>query len=112
VDATLGSMDGDTLSARERRGGPADDDALGLTARPLTNQEADQLGVKGGLFVERSAGRAAQAGLQRGDVILAINNAAVTDVKTFRQQLKRAGKRFALLIQRGDGRLYLPIRLK
>ena len=112
VDATLGSMDGDTLNADARRGNPTDDDALGLTARPLTNQEADQLGVKGGLFVENVAGPSAQAGLQRGDVILAINNAAVTDVKTFRQQLKRAGKRFALLIQRGDGRLYLPIRLK
>jgi len=112
VSATLGSMDGDTLGARERRGSPADDDALGLTARPLTNQEADQLGVKGGLFVENAEGPAAQAGMQRGDVILAINNAPVTDVKTFRQQLERAGKRFALLVQRGEQRLYLPIRLK
>jgi len=112
VSATLGSMDGEAVHAKERPGKPADDNALGLTARPLTSQEADQLGVKGGLAVEKAEGPAAQAGLQRGDVILAINNAPVTDVDSFRQQLKRAGKRFALLVQRGEGRLYIPIRIK
>ena len=111
VSATLGSMDGESIRATERRT-DSSDTALGLSARPLTNQEAEQLGVRGGLAIERVAGPAAQAGLQRGDVILAINNAQVTDVKTFRQQLKQAGNRFALLIQRGDERLYVPIKLK
>ncbi|QID16303.1 DegQ family serine endoprotease [Nitrogeniibacter mangrovi] len=111
VSATLGTMDEEPLSAREHGGGDTGG-RLGLTARPLTEQEAAQLEVPGGLLVQQAQGPAAKAGLQRGDVILAINNAAVKDVATFRRLLKKAGDRFALLIQRGDGRIYVPIRLK
>lgn len=84
---------------------------LGLNARALTGQEAAQLGVAGGLVVEGSTGPAARAGLQRGDVILALNNQPVTTVEQFRQLLDRAGQRFAVLIQRGDARIFVPVRL-
>lgn len=85
---------------------------LGLSARPLSSQEASQLGVRGGLAVESSAGAVARAGVQRGDVILALNNQPVTSVAQFRSLLEAAGNRFALLIQRGGSRIFVPVRIE
>ena len=52
------------------------------------------------------------AGLQRGDIILALNNQAVTSVAQFRSLVEASGKRFALLIQRGESRIFVPLRLE
>ncbi len=84
---------------------------LGVNLRPLQAQEASRLGIAGGLVVEAVSGAAQNAGLQRGDVVLALNNQAVSSVEQFRERLSRAGKRFALLIQRGNTRIFVPIRL-
>ncbi|AYH41825.1 DegQ family serine endoprotease [Azoarcus sp. DN11] len=116
VSATLGEMSSETLAETQGGGGdkPRGEDAggkLGLAGRALTNEEAAQLGVRGGLLVERVNGPAAQAGLQQGDVVLAVNNQPVTTVQAFRQMMEKAGNRFALLIQRGGARIFVPIRI-
>ena len=85
---------------------------LGVSVRQLTKQEADKLGVPGGLVIENAGGAAAQAGLQPGDVILAINNQRVSTIAELKQKLDAAGNRFSLLVQRGDNRLFVPIKLK
>ncbi|MCZ4304072.1 DegQ family serine endoprotease [Zoogloeaceae bacterium G21618-S1] len=111
IEATLGGQDSERLQARgggqHNAGGK-----LGLSARPLSTAEAEQLKVPGGLVVEDVDGPAARAGIQKGDVVLALNNTPVKDVADFRKLLEQAGDRFALLVQRGDGRLYLGVRLK
>ncbi|MCB1960470.1 MAG: DegQ family serine endoprotease [Rhodocyclaceae bacterium] len=110
VVATLGGQQDERLQSlsgeRPETGGK-----LGLDARPLSAAEARQLGIAGGLVVEQVDGPAAAAGLQRGDIILALNNTPVRDVATFRQLLDQAGKRFALLVQRGNARFYRAVRL-
>ncbi|THF62251.1 DegQ family serine endoprotease [Pseudothauera rhizosphaerae] len=111
VTAVLGEMSSEPLAAAEPAAGESAGSRLGLAARALNPREASQLGVAGGLVVERASGPAARAGLQQGDVILALNNQPVRTVEEFRQLLDRAGNRFALLIQRGDARLFVPIRL-
>ncbi|HRG71669.1 MAG TPA: PDZ domain-containing protein, partial [Thauera aminoaromatica] len=85
---------------------------FGLSARALTAEETARLQLRGGVVVEGADGAAARAGLQRGDVILAINNQPVASVADLRAQLERAGKRFALLIQRGEARIFVPVRLE
>lgn len=84
---------------------------LGLNVRPLTARESAQLRVGGGLLVQSVAGKSARAGLSKGDVILGLNNQPVTSVAQFRQLLDKAGKRVALLVQRGDARIFLPLAL-
>ncbi|HMV63807.1 MAG TPA: DegQ family serine endoprotease [Zoogloea sp.] len=84
---------------------------LGLTGRSLTAAEASRLGVAGGLLVEGVNGPAAKAGMQPGDIILGLNNQPVTSVDQFRKLLEGAGNRFALLVQRGNSRIFLPIRM-
>jgi serine protease Do len=111
ISATLGAMDGESGQARVDQGGDAGGQ-LGLSARPLTQAEAQELEVPGGLLVQQVSGAAAKAGLQPGDVILALNNTPVKDVQEFRALLKRSGKRFALLIQRGEGRIYVPMHIQ
>ena len=112
LNVTLGEQVGEKVAAAgsERKSESAGS-KLGLTGRPLTAQEASRLGVPGGLLVEGVAGPAAKAGLQSGDVIVGINNQAFTGIEQFRKLLDAAGSRFALLVQRGDNRIFVPIRL-
>ncbi|QDF95134.1 peptidase [Azoarcus sp. DD4] len=111
VSATLDELSGDASAAARPGRGESAGGKLGLTARPLSSQEATQLGLAGGLVVESANGPAAKAGLERGDIILAINNQPVSNVAQFRQLLERAGNRFALLVQRGGSRIFVPVRL-
>jgi serine protease Do len=81
---------------------------LGLSVRPLNAREAQQLG-NGGVVVEDADGPAARSGIRPGDVIVGVNHQPVADIQEFRRLVEAAGARLALLIQRGEARLYVPI---
>ena len=113
INVTLGEQAGEKLTAMggaERKGESASG-KLGLTGRALTAQEASRLGVPGGVVVEGLSGPAAKSGLQPGDVIIGVNNQPITGIEQFRKLLDAAGNRFALLIQRGGSRIFLPVRI-
>jgi len=87
---------------------------LGLTASELTAEMKQQLHVTGGLAVDEVKSNAARsAGLQRGDVLLAIGNIEIQSVAQLNNVLKQApdGKNVALLVRRGDSASYVAIRL-
>ncbi len=84
---------------------------LGLALRPLTPAERRQLDSKEGLLVENVSGPAARAGIRPGDVLLSVNGEAVSSVEQFRSLVGKASKRVALLIQRRDARLFVPVDL-
>ncbi len=84
---------------------------LGLALRALTPEERRQLDGKGGLLVENVSGAAARAGIRPGDVVLSVNGEAVTTVDQLRALVAKASKRVALLVQRRDARLFVPIDL-
>ena len=86
---------------------------IGLVLRDLTAQQKKRLNGKNGLLVLDAQGEAAQAGIRRGDVILAMNNTEVQSVEQFNKQLSSVatGKTVALLVQRGENTLYLPIKV-
>ena len=84
---------------------------LGLALRALTPEERRQLDGKGGLLVENVSGAAARAGIRPGDVVLSVNGESVTTVEQLRAQVAKASKRVALLIQRRDAKLFVPIDL-
>jgi serine protease Do len=84
---------------------------LGLTVRPLTRDEREQVGIaKGGLVVEGSKGRAAEAGIEPGDVLLGANGTPLESVDQL-SKLTHDKKQIALLVQRGDNRIYVPLSL-
>jgi serine protease Do len=85
---------------------------IGLTLQELTPAQKKQLG-KNGLLVMDAQGPAAQAGIRRGDVILGMNNSSVQNLDQFNKQIAAAGsgKTVALLVQRGDNTLYVPVKV-
>jgi serine protease Do len=86
---------------------------LGLTLSELSADQRKELGLSGGLLVEDAQGAAAKAGIRRGDVLMAINNQDVKSVEQLNQLLGQFEKArsVALLIRRGEGALYVPLRL-
>src|ERR1043165_4939292 len=64
---------------------------LGVTVLKIPSEQASQLGVRQGpgvvVYQVQSGSGADRAGLKRGDVITALNGAAVTDPNTFRNAI-------------------------
>jgi serine protease Do len=84
---------------------------LGLAVQELPAQKREELDVKGGVVVGAVQGAAARAGIQPGDVVLAVNGEQVESVKQFRGLVDKAAteRPLALLIQRGEARIYVPV---
>ena len=87
----------------------ADSGRLGLALRPLNPGEQDQLDTKGHLVVESVSGPALAAGVQQGDVVLGINGASVGSVSDLKREVARSKGSVALLIQRQDAQIYIPV---
>ncbi|MFO7276346.1 MAG: DegQ family serine endoprotease [Pseudomonadota bacterium] len=105
------------VSARDGAGGGNETAArLGLTVRQLTPQEKQQLETEGNLVVAQvSGGPALAAGIRPGDVILGVaangRTSRVNTVQELAEATKKAGDAMALLIQRGDTQIFIPLRL-
>jgi serine protease Do len=112
VTATLGNSrekvaKADKDSPKSEEGGK-----LGLAVRPLQPQERKESGIaNGGLVVEEVAGPAAAAGVEPGDVILSVNGTPVANVEQMRAIVAKSSKSAALLVQRGDDKIFVPIRI-
>jgi len=93
----------------------ADSPRLGVAVRPLTSEESKQAGVPAGLVVEQAGGAAAAAGIQAGDVILAVNGTPVKTSAELQAVIKKAGRNAAVLVQRSSGadrtQVYVPVEL-
>ena len=91
--------------------GNPDHGRLGLVVRPLDADEQKEAKVSGGLVVEDVNGPAARAGIQPGDVVLAVNGAPVKSVGDLRNLSAQSTKSVALLVQRGNARIFIPVEL-
>ncbi len=83
---------------------------LGLALRPLQPQEKREAGVDG-LLIEDAGGPAAMAGVQAGDVLMAVNGTPVNSIDQVRQAVARSDKSVALLIQRDGNKIFVPVRV-
>jgi len=84
---------------------------LGLALRPLQPQERRSSGLSEGLVVEDASGPSAAAGVRPGDVLLAVNGTPVSSVEQVRSVVAGAEKSVALLVQRGEQKIFLPVKL-
>jgi serine protease Do len=84
---------------------------LGLALRPLQPDERSGSGIREGLVIEDAAGAAARAGVRQGDVLLAINGTPVSSVEQVRKVVAGADKSVALLVQRGQEKIFVPVRI-
>jgi serine protease Do len=109
LNATIGNAA--ALVDNDEGSGTSSPARLGLALRPLTPEERQQAGVTGGLVVEQVQGHAAEAGIQPGDVVLSVDGTAVQSVQQLRKMVEGHDKQIALLIQRGNARLFVPVAL-
>jgi serine protease Do len=110
MPATLGGMD--KLADAGAKGtavnaGPR----LGLTVRPVEPNGSGGDASKDGVVVQQSSGAAAAAGVRPGDIVLSVNGSKVGSVEDIRKVLKEADKSVALLVQRGEARIFVPVPL-
>jgi serine protease Do len=108
-DVKLGQVTDDNVVASN-----TDDSAggrLGLVVRPLTPDERQQSELAAGLVVEDVDGAAAEAGVQPGDIVLAANGTPVKSVEQLRSVVSGSKNHIALLVQRGDARVFVPVDL-
>ena len=86
-------------------------DRLGLGLRALKPDELRGPDALNGLVIEKVSGIAERAGVQAGDLLLAINTTPVTTIEQVRALAARPDKSMALLVLRDGSRLFLPLRL-
>jgi serine protease Do len=79
--------------------------------RPLTPDEKQSSSLSRGLLGQHAGGPAESAGIQAGDVILAVNGQPVTSVEQLKSMVAHAGDSLALLIQRDDAQIFVPVDL-
>jgi serine protease Do len=109
IEVSVGTLKDAKVAAKVS--GQAEKGRLGLAVRPLAPEEQKQAGVEGGLVVEEVAGPAARAGIQAGDVILSLNGTPVKDAEQLRELVSKSGKHVALLVQRDEARIFVPVEL-
>ena len=84
---------------------------LGMMVRPLSPEEKQRAELSDGLVVEDVDGAAAEAGVRPGDIVIAANGTSVKSVEQLRSVVSGSKTHVALLVQRGDARIFLPIEL-
>jgi len=109
--ARLGKAGDDEAQTQAANDSSGDHGRFGLAVRPLSPAERQAANVAtGGLLVEGVNGAAARAGVEPGDIVLQAGGKPVKSVADLRAAA-RSGKTIALLVQRGERRLFVPLQV-
>jgi serine protease Do len=86
---------------------------VGLAVRPLLPDEKRAANTEGQLVVEDAQGPALRAGIQPGDIILGVNGNPVSSPRQLKELVDKAKPNtpIAFLVQRGEGQMFVPIRV-
>ena len=100
-------------AARDEGDGPTASGGFGMSVEPLTRDRAENLGLPAasGVLVAdvQAGGRAADAGLRPGDVIVEVDRKPVTTPDALRAALKDGDRPALLLVQRGAATMFLTL---
>ncbi len=110
IEARLGNANDKTAQVADKSDS-TQQGRLGLALRPLQPEELRSAGVNSGLLIEDVTGAAASAGVEAGDVLLAVNGQPVKSIDQVRSVVAKSDKSVALLIQRGDEKIFVPVRI-
>ncbi len=108
IDVVIGESKESRVASAD---GPSERGRLGLTVRSLTPEEHRQAEIPGGVLVEGVSGPAALAGIQPGDIVVSVSGTPVAGVEQLRKLVAQSGKHVALLVQRGEARIFVPVAL-
>jgi serine protease Do len=111
VNVKLESIDESPREVAKADTSDSDDARLGLALRPLNRAEQQRAPGVQGLVVENADGPAARAGVEAGDLLVAINGKPVQSMEQVREALAGKPKRIALLVQRDGEQIFVPVSL-
>ncbi|WP_217495389.1 DegQ family serine endoprotease [Halofilum ochraceum] len=96
-------------------GDGAEESSLNVAVRELTQEERQELGLRGrGLLVQRvGAGPIAEAGIRPGDILLRLGREELTSVEQLKETVKSLPRDqpVAVQIRRGDNTLFVSLTL-
>ena len=119
LDVTIAEIEPEKPVRRSRRDGreaqgapPAAQVASAWSSSELTDAQKKELKIKGGVKVEAVTDSAARAGIREGDIIVAIGNTEIGNVKEFDAAVAKVDKSkpIPVLLRRGELATYLLIR--
>jgi serine protease Do len=109
IEVRVAELQEDNLAGvRDPRGGERSG-TLGLAVRPLTDDEKRSANTQGSVVVEDATSPASDAGIQRGDIIIGVNGRRIESPSQLRDAVKNAKGSVALLVQRGDAQIFVPV---
>ena len=109
IDVQVGKFGDEQLASNDTP--EAAKGRLGVVVRPLTPEEQRRADVSNGVVVQNVAGAAAKAGIKAGDIVLSVNGEAITSTEQLRNLVTKADKRIAILVDRGNARIFIPVDL-
>jgi serine protease Do len=112
---SVGETPEERTSKRQQSRKPAGEaiSKLGLTVIDLTAEQKRESNIAAGVLVENAEGAAARAGIRRGDIIQGVGNQEVKSADDLNRLLAPGDRprTVALLVKRGEGSLYVPLRI-
>ena len=113
LHAVLDAAPKDDTAAKDGKSTAPVLSTIGLALRPLLPLEQRAANTTTGLLVDAVPDSSLSKGdIEAGDIILAINHVPLTSVEQARVLLAKAGPTVALLVQHGEDRDYIAIKLK
>jgi len=111
ISVKIGEMADEKVAAKAPESKPTN--RAGLAVSELTREQKSILKISNGVLVDEVSGPAARAGIQSGDVIVAVNNREVnTPDELARLVDDTTRKSAALLVKRGENAHYVSLRLE
>ncbi len=115
LSLTVAEMPGDGRPVRTSKNDSSGEQIarLGLSVLELSEEQKKQLEIEGGLLIDEVRGANVRGELQRGDIILDLNNTPIVSVEQLNSVLKSIlkGRTVALRVRRGETISYIPIKL-
>jgi serine protease Do len=84
---------------------------LGVAVRPLTAEERQEASLPGGVVVQQATGPAAAAGIQAGDVIVAVDGTVIRNVQQLKQIISQADDSVSVTVVRNGEQASVSVNL-
>lgn len=110
VNLNVTVAEADNQSAPGAQKATAEASKLGVTVRQLNAEEQQQVETEG-LLVVKSTGAARKAGIVEGDIIVNVNGTPMKKSSDLGAVIEK-NKSLRILVQRRDGRIFIPVKLK
>jgi serine protease Do len=101
----------ETIASNDAKTGGPSQGKLGVAVRPLTPEEKKDAHLTAGVVVEQATGAAARAGIEAGDIIISVNGTQVKTVAQLQAEVSKESKQLAVLVQRDDAKIFIPVKL-